>query len=322
MKQKSIWCAVGLALAAVAPSGFAGYPEKPIRLIVPFPAGGPTDAMARLVSQKAAEAMGQQLIVDNIGGAGGVIAAEAAARAAPDGYTLFFGTTGTIAINPALYTKVRYSPEKDFAPITLVAKSANILLVPPALPVRSVRELIQYAKANPGRLSFGSAGNGSSNHLSGELLKTMAGIDMMHIPYKGTAAAMSDLLGGRISLMFDTIITGMQQVKAGKLRALGVTSPQRSDAAPDVPTIGEAGVPGFDVTIWFGVLVPAAVPRELVARLYGDIAKAVQTPDTKAKFAALGAEVAGSSPEQFAQQIRADIAKWAKVVKDSGARID
>ncbi|MBI2313671.1 MAG: tripartite tricarboxylate transporter substrate binding protein [Betaproteobacteria bacterium] len=314
-----IFLSLGTALSLPAA---AGYPEKPVRLIVPFPAGGPTDAMARVVAQKLSINVGQQFIVDNIGGAGGAIAAQSAARAAPDGYTLFFGTTGTLAINPALYSKLAYNPQKDFLPISLVANSANMLLVHPSVPAASVKELVANARANPGKLTFGSAGNGSSNHLSGELLKTMAGIDMVHVPYKGTAPAMNDLLGGRLSMMFDTVITGMQHVKNGKLRALGVTSPTRSSVAPDLPTISEAGVPGFEVTIWFGILAPAETPKDIVATLQREIAKAVQSPDIKEKFASMGAEAVGSNGEQFALTIRNDLVKWAKVVKDSGARID
>jgi len=313
--------AAAALLASAAIPARAAFPEKPIRLIVPFPAGGPTDAMARLMSQKAAPVLGQQIVVDNIGGAGGVIAAETAARAPADGYTLFFATTGTIAINPTLYANARYAPEKDFMPVTLVATSANVLLVHPSVPAHNVRELIRFAKANPGKLMFGSAGNGSSNHLSGELLKSMTGIDIVHVPYKGTAAATTDLLSGRLPMMFDTIITGMPHVAAGKLRALGVTGTARSEAAPGVPTIAESGIPGFDVTIWFGVVAPAGV-KEPVSRLNQDIVKAVSTPDTRARFAALGADVSASTPEQFGQRMRADIAKWSKVVKESGARID
>ena len=298
------------------------YPDKAVKLIIPFPPGGPTDGMARLVGQKLAETWKQAVIIDNRGGAGGSIAAEAAAKSPSDGYTLFFATTGTQAINPSLYEKLAYDPIKDFSPISLVATTANILVVNPSLPVRSVRELIAYAKANPGTLTFGSAGNGSSNHLSGELFKSMAGVSMTHAPYKGSAAALNDLLGGQISMMWDVLSTAMPHANAGKTRPLGVTSLQRSTIAPDVPTIAESGLLGYEVTLWFGILAPSLTPKAIVDKINADLKVILSTPDMKERLAKLGAEPAYTTPEQFAALEKSDIAKWGKVVKASGAKVD
>lgn len=321
---KVVLLSLSATLSVIPPSGAAAeaYPTKPVRLVVPFPAGGPTDGMARIIGQKLTEKWGQQVVVDNRGGAGGAIAAENAAKSAPDGYTLFFGTTGTQTINPSLYSKLSYDPVKDFAPISVVATTANMLVVHPSLPVKSVKELIEYAKANPGKLSFGSAGNGSSNHLSGELFKTMAGVDMVHVPYKGGAAALTDLLGGLLSLMFDVISTAMPHVRTGKIRALGVTSPKRSAIAPDLPTIAESGLPGFEVVIWYGVLAPAGTPNAIVSKINSDLVTILQAPDAKERLASLGAEPAGTTPTEFAELMKTDTAKWSKVVKASGARVD
>lgn len=312
--------AVGLTYGTVSAAG--GYPERPIRMVVPFPAGGPTDGMARLVGQKLTESLGQQVVIDNRGGAGGAIAAELVAKSNPDGYTLLFGTTGTQAINPSLYKRLGYQPEVDFVPVTMVATTANVLLVNPELKVGSVKELIALARAKPGQLTYGSAGNGSSNHLSGELFKALAGIDVVHIPYKGSAAATTDLLGGRLSFMFDTLGSGMPNVQAGKLKALAVTAPQRSSAAPDLPTLSEAGVPGYDLTIWMGILAPAGTSKEIVARLQGETAKALHGSDLVERLHGMGADPVGNTPEAFAAQIKADTVKWGRIVKESGAQID
>ena len=298
------------------------YPEKPVKLVVPFPPGGPTDGMARIIGQKLAEKWGQPVIVENRGGAGGAIAAETAAKSPPDGYTLFFGTTGTQTINPSLYAKLPYDPVKDFAPISMVATATNVLVVHPGLPVKSVKELIEYAKANPGKLTFGSAGSGSSNHLAGELLKSMAGIDMAHIPYKGSAPALTDLMGGQISMMFDVLSTAMPHIATGKTRALGVTSPKRSSIAPDIPTVAESGLPGYEVVIWFGVLAPARTPAPIVDKVSQDLAALMKMPDLKERLSQLGSEPVGTTPAQFADLMKNDTAKWSKVVKASGARVD
>ena len=310
-----------LALFAVIASAQT-YPTKPIRLVVPFPPGGATDILARDVAQKLTEAWGQQVIVDNRPGAGGNIGSELVAKSAPDGYTLEMGTVGTHAINASLYAKMPYDHVKDFAPVILVAGVPNVLVVNPAVPANSVAELIAYAKANPGKLNFASSGNGTSIHLSGELFKVMAGVQMTHVPYKGSSPALQDLLGGQVQLMFDNLPPSLPQIKAGKLRALAVTSLARAPALPDVPTMAEAGLPGYEASSWFGVLAPAGTPPAIVAKLNAEIAKWLATPEAKEKLSKQGANAAGGTPEDFAKHIAAETAKWAKVVKDSGAKID
>jgi len=310
---------VGLSMP---PASAADYPTKPIRLVVPFPPGGTTDILARAVAQKLSETWNQQVIVDNRPGAGGNIGSDLVAKAAPDGYTLVMGTVGTHAINPNLYAKMPYDHVKDFAPVILVAGVPNVLVVNPSLPVHSVKELIDYAKANPGKLNFASSGNGTSIHLSGELFKTMAGVQMTHVPYKGSSPALADLMGGQVQLMFDNLPSSLGLIKGGKLRAIAVTSATRAAALPDVPTIAESGLPGFEASSWFGVLAPAATPHEIVAKLNGTIALWLATPEAKEKLLAQGAIAAGGSPEDFARHIDRETAKWAKVVKASGAHID
>jgi len=315
--------ALGASLALVASWASAqAYPVKPIRIVVPFPPGGATDILARDVAQKLTEAWGQQVIVDNRPGAGGNIGSELVAHSAPDGYTLEMGTVGTHAINASLYAKMPYDHVKDFAPVILVAGVPNVLVVNNAVPANSVAELIAYAKANPGKLNFASSGNGTSIHLSGELFKVMAGVQMTHIPYKGSAPALQDLLGGQVQLMFDNLPPSLPQIKAGKVRALAVTSLTRAPALPDVPTIAESGLPGFEASSWFGILAPAGTPPAIVAKLNAEIAKWLATPEAKEKLAKQGANAAGGTPEDFAKHIAAETAKWAKVVKDSGAKID
>ncbi len=309
-----------LALAGAVGTG--RYPTKPIRLVVPFPPGGATDILARNVAQKLTEAWGQQVIVDNRPGAGGNIGSELVAKSAPDGYTLVMGTVGTHAINASLYAKMPYDHVKDFVPVILVAGVPNVLVVNPSVPVNSVAELIAYAKANPGKLNFASSGNGTSIHLSGELFKVMAGVQITHIPYKGSAPALQDLLGGQVQLMFDNLPPSLPLIKAGKLRALAVTSATRAAALPDVPTMAEAGLPGFEASSWFGVLAPAGTPPAIVAKLNAEIGKWLASPDAKEKLLAQGANAAGGTPEDFAKHIQAETAKWAKVVKESGAKVD
>jgi tripartite-type tricarboxylate transporter receptor subunit TctC len=315
--------ALGASLALVAVWASAQtYPVKPIRIVVPFPPGGATDILARDVAQKLTEAWGQQVIVDNRPGAGGNIGSELVAHSAPDGYTLEMGTVGTHAINASLYAKMPYDHVKDFAPVILVAGVPNVLVVNNAVPANSVAELIAYAKANPGKLNFASSGNGTSIHLSGELFKVMAGVQMTHIPYKGSAPALQDLLGGQVQLMFDNLPPSLPQIKAGKVRALAVTSLTRAPALPDVPTVAESGLPGFEASSWFGILAPAGTPPAIVAKLNAEIAKWLATPEAKEQLAKQGANAAGGTPEEFAKHIAAETAKWAKVVKDSGAKID
>ena len=310
------------ALAAAPMAGAQAYPAKPIRIVVPFPPGGATDILARAVAQKLTDAWGQAVVVDNRPGAGGNIGSEIVAKAAPDGYTLEMGTVGTHAINASLYAKMPYDHVKDFAPVILVAGVPNVLVVNPSLPVSSVQDLIAYAKANPGKLNFASSGNGTSIHLAGELFKVMAGVQMTHIPYKGSAPALQDLIGGQVQLMFDNLPPSLPHIKAGKLRALAVTSATRSSALPDTPTIAESGLPGFEASSWFGVLAPAGTPPAIIARLNAEIGAWLASAEAKEKMLALGANIGGGSPEDFARHIAAETAKWQKVVKASGAKVD
>ena len=316
--------AAGALLAAFAllSHAQAPFPSKPIRIVVPFPAGGTTDILARAVAQKLTETMGQTVVVDNRPGAGGNIGAELVAKSPPDGYTLLMGTVGTHAINASLYAKMPYDHVRDFAPVILVAGVPNVLVVNPSVPANNVQELIAYIKANPGKVNFASSGSGTSIHLAGELFKTMAGVSMTHVPYKGSAPAVTDLLGGQVQLMFDNLPSALPQIKAGKLRALAVTSAQRASALPDVPTVAEAGLPGFDATSWFGLLAPAGTPKDVVAKLNAEVAKWLASPEAREKLASQGAIAAGQSPEDFTRHIAAETAKWQKVVKESGAKVD
>ncbi len=311
-----------LASTATQAQGVAAFPKQAVTLVVPFPAGGPTDAMARLLAQKLSDRLGQQVVIDNRGGAGGGIAAELVARAPADGHTLFFGTTGTMSINPSLYKKLRYDPVKDFAPVSLMATTMNVLVVNPEVPAKNLAELVQLAKSKPGELAYGSAGNGSSNHLSGELFKFIAGVQVSHVPYRGSSPALVDLLGGRIAMMFDTIAVQTQNIAAGKVRALAVTGPRRSPLLPEVPTAQEAGLKGFDVTIWFGVLAPAGTPAPIIERLNREIVAVMATDDMRKRMQADGAEARTTTPAEFAVLIKQDTAKWAPVVKASGATLD
>jgi tripartite-type tricarboxylate transporter receptor subunit TctC len=318
---------VAVALTLVATGAWAqapapSYPTKPIRLVVPFPPGGATDILARAVGQRLTDVWAQSVVIDNRPGAGGNIGTELVAKSAPDGYTLEMGTVGTHAINASLYSKLPYDHVKDFVPVILVAGVPNVLVVNPSLPVSSVAELIAYAKANPGKLNFASSGNGTSIHLSGELFKTMAGVQMTHVPYKGSAPALQDLLGGQVQLMFDNLPPSLPNIKAGKLKALAVTSATRAPALPDVPTMAEAGLPGFEASSWFGILAPAGTPPAIVAKLNAEVAKWLASPEAQEKLLALGANPAGGTPEDFAKHIAAETAKWAKVVKESGAKVD
>ena len=300
----------------------AAYPNKPITIIVPFSAGGTTDILARVVGLHMGTTLGQPVIVDNRAGAGGNIGGQAAARATPDGYTIFMGTVGTHAINQSLYKKMPFDPIKDFAPLSRVAMVPNLLVANPGQPYNNVKELIAYAKANPGKVTFGSSGNGSSIHLSGELFKQMTGVDMQHVPYRGSAPAVADLLGGQIAIMFDNMPSAIPHVKGDKLRALAVTTAKRSPALPNVPTIAESGVPGYEATSWFGLLAPAKTPADVVNKLNGAIMKALADPEVKTKLAEQGAEPYAEKPEQFAAFIQSETAKWGKVVKQSGASLD
>ena len=310
-----------LALSAAAAVA-QPYPSKPIRLVVPFPAGGTTDILAREAGQRLSLSLGQSVVIDNRPGAAGNIGSELVAKSAPDGYTLLMATVSTHAINPNLYARLPYDHIKDFAPVVLVAGVPNVLEVTPSLPVHSVADLIKLAKEKPGQINFASSGSGTSIHLSGELFKTMAGVDMTHVPYKGSAPAITDLIGGQVQVMFDNLPSSLPQIKAGKLRAIAVTSAQRAPALPDIPTIAESGLPGFEATSWFGIVAPAGTPPTIIARINADVNQWLQSPEAKEKLLAQGAVAAGGSPEQFAAYIHAETEKWARVVKASGAKAE
>jgi tripartite-type tricarboxylate transporter receptor subunit TctC len=304
-------------LIAIPVLAQTGYPSKPVRFIVPSSAGGGTDIIARAIAQKLSEALGQQFVVENKPGAGQMIGLEAAARAPADGHTLVMSAS-TLAINPVMYKKVPYDPLRDFAPITQAASLPNVLVVHPSLPVKSVAELIALAKREPGKIAYASAGVGTSPQMSVELLKSLAGIDLLHVPYKGTTPGVVDLLAGQVGVMTPNVLTALPHIKAGKLRALAVTSGKRSEALPDVPTIAEAGVAGYESVQWYGVLAPAGTARAIVERLHAEIVRALRAGDVRERLAADGAEPVGSSPEEFAAFIRAEIVKWAKVAKAAG----
>ena len=312
-------CLASLAAAQV-PSG--AYPTHPVKLVVPFPPGGPLDVTGRAIAQKLTEAWGQSVVVDNRPGAGGNIGADLVAKSPPDGYTILMGALSTHAVNPSLYAKMPYDAVRDFAPITLVAITPNVLVVNPSLPVRSVQELIAYAKANPNKLSFGSGSNGSAGHLAGELFKADTGTDIVHVPYKGAAPAMQALLAGDTQLMFDNLASAMPQVKAGKLRALAVTTAVRSKLVPDLPTMAEAGLAGFDISTWFGLFAPTGTPADVIAKWNAEVTKILDSPEMRERLNAQGAEPALTTPAQFAAFIASEIPKYARIVKISGAKVD
>lgn len=313
---------LGVALVAASAIAQAGYPDKPVRLVVPFPAGGAADIMARGLANRLGTELGQQVVIDNRGGAGGTAAAEAVVRSAPDGYTLFFGTMGTQAINPALYAKLRYDPIKDFAPVSLTHTTPRVLVVHSSVPAKNIRELIALAKSKPQTLSYGSAGSGSSSHMAGALFESVAGVDMLHVPYKGSAPLLVDLLAGRLSMTFDSYAVYEEHIKAGKVRALGVTSRTRMASLPNVPTIAESGLPGYEVANWLGVLAPAGTPREVIGTLNAAIVRSMATPALRQQLVGLGIEPTSGTPEDFSSLIRAEIPKWAEIVKKSGATAD
>ncbi len=321
MKKLALWSAAAAALSFALPAQAADFPTKPITLVVPFAPGGPTDAMARTLA--AAVKIGQPVIVENRAGAGGNLGAEAVARAAADGHTLLFGTSGPLAINVSLYKKIGYDPVKSFAPVMQIGHLPNVLVVNPGIPAKNVKELIAYGKANPGKLSYASSGNGASSHLAGVLFNNLAGTDFAHIPYKGTGPALNDLLGGQVAMTFTDVLTALPHIKSGKLRALGVTSKERSQALPEVPTIAEQGIAGFDVSVFFGLVVPAGTPKDVVDKLNQGFADALKQPEVRKTLLAQGLEFAPStSPEQLGSFIQAEVVKWRGVVKSSGAEID
>jgi tripartite-type tricarboxylate transporter receptor subunit TctC len=298
------------------------WPTRPVRLVVPAPAGSAPDFLSRLMSPKLTEIWGQSIIVENVLGAGGNIGTDKVAKAAPDGYTMLFNTIGPIAVNISLYKTLPYHPQNDFIPISLVSKTPNILAVHPSLPVNNLKELIAYAKANPGKLRYGSAGSGTSNHLSAELLKSMTGTDMLHIPYKSSAQMTTDLLGGQMELMFHNAPVILPHVKSGAIRGIAISTTKRSPAAPDLPTLDEAGVPGFEVTAWFGFMAPAKTPQAVIDKVHGDVVKVLAMPDIRERMMEQIAEPIGSTPAEYAAFIASEITKWAKVVKESGAVVE
>ena len=310
---------LGCVPMAVAAQG--AYPTKPIRMIVPYPPGGPTDVLGRIVAQKLSESLGQQVVVENRPGASGMIGSELVAKAAPDGYTLL--TNASIhVINPSLYPKMNFDVLRDFAPVSLIAQVPLILVVNPALPVKSVSELIALGKAQPNRLNFASSGNAAAPHLAGESFKIATGMQMQHVPYKGSAPAVADLMGGQVQLMFDSMPSAMPHVKSGKIRALAVTTAKRSPTVPDLPTVAESGVPGFDISTWYGVWAPAGTPKDIVNKVAAEMAKVLQQPAVRERLAALGAEPAGNTPEEFAAYCQSELAKWSRIVRQSGAKAD
>ena len=322
--RKILVYAVGVVLGCAAWAAWPqAYPAKPVRMVVPYPAGGYYDLLARVIGQKLGEMWGQTLVVDNRAGANGIVGTELVAKSAPDGYTLEMGGIGPHGINPGLYGKLPYDAVRDFAPVIHVANAPNVLVVHPSVPAASVAQLIALAKARPGQLNYASNGSGSSPHLSAEMFASMAGIKIQHVPYKGSAPAVADILAGQVTLLFGTMGDVVPHIRAGKLRALAVTGARRIPALPDVPTMIEAGVPGYEAVAWFGVMAPAATPRPIVLKLNQDIARTMQMPDVLDKITAQGsAEIVGGSPEQFGAFVRAEIAKWAKIIKQSGAKAD
>jgi tripartite-type tricarboxylate transporter receptor subunit TctC len=319
-----LMCAALLLAATtlLATTANAQFPNKPIKIVVPFTAGGTTDILARAVGAELQKTLGQPVVIENRAGAGGNIGADVVAKSSPDGHTLLMGTVGTHGINVTLYPKMPYDAVKDFAPVSLVAGVPNVLVAAPSFAPNSVKELIDAAKKEPNKLTFASSGSGTSIHLSAELFKLLANVQMTHIPYKGSAAALPDVMSGQVNVMFDNAPSVIQHIRGGKLKALAVTSATRSPALPGVPTIAEAGLPGYEASSWFGVLAPAGTPKDIIDKLSETIAKALQTPEMKERLSAQGAEAVGSNPDQFTTHIKAEIDKWSKVVKASGAKVD
>ncbi|CAM3526549.1 tripartite tricarboxylate transporter substrate binding protein [Bordetella sputigena] len=313
--------AAAAALCAGSAPAQAAYPDKPVRIVVGFSAGGTTDVIARIMAKELTEALGQSFVIENKPGAGSNIGTEYVARSAPDGYTLYFVAV-TSAINQTLYSKLNFDLVKDFAPVALAAKVPNVLVVNPQVPVKSVKELVDYAKAHPGKLAFASSGSGTSIHMAGELFKLKAGVDVLHVPYKGSAPALTDLIGGQVQFMFDNMPSSWPHVQSGKLRALAVTTKERSPTAPDLPTMAESGFPGFDVSSWFGLIAPKGTPPEVIKTLNTAMIKALDKPEVKDAFDKLGAVPSKTTPEQFGQFIQSEVQTWATVVKASGARVD
>ena len=316
---------VAVAIALSMTPMFAraqAWPSKPLKVIVPFTAGGSTDTVARIVAEKLSTRLGQPVIVDNRAGAGGAVGSDVAAKSPPDGYTMLVGTSSTMAIAPHVYTHLPYDPTRDFAPVILLGTADIMIVVNSQVPVRSVRELVAYAKANPGKLTFASGGNGSISHLLGEYFKSMAGIEMLHVPYKGDAQMVTDLLGGQVDMAFGTAVAFLPHVKSGKVVAIAVTNPTRSTTQAQLPTVSESGVPGYEAVQWFGIAVPTGTPREVIVRLNDEIRAILALPDVRARFTELGFDVVGDKPEEFAAFLRAESAKWKKIADIAGTKLD
>jgi tripartite-type tricarboxylate transporter receptor subunit TctC len=313
---------LGVLAALVAQSGHGAYPEKPVRLIMPFPAGGSGDFVARVLAQRLTERMGQQFVVENRPGGAGTIGADAVAKARPDGYTLLLGTISSHAINPALYPSMPYDPVADVVAVSQVVFIPNVLVVNPAVPARSVQELVSLAKAKPHQLLYATAGYGTSHHISAELFKRMAGVDLVHTPFKGNAAALLDLVGGRVQLMFDNVSNPLSQIRAGKLRPLATTGPTRSPVLPDIPTMAEAGFPSYEVRSWFGLFAPKGTPQTVLERLSAETRQALSDPTVRERLASNGFEPKGSMPAEFGAFVRSEIARWGQVVRELGIKVE
>ena len=321
--KRLLRCAILTALALNALAAFPqGYPAKPIRMIIGFPPGGGTDIIGRIVAQRMSEGLKQQLIIDNRGGASGLIGAELAAKAPPDGYTIMMAHIAAMSILPSLYSKMSYDPVRDFAPISLVAISPQLVVAHPSLPAKNIKELIALAKSRPGEIHFASVGNGSVQHLAGEMFNIQAGVKMVHVPYKGGGPSAIDLMAGHVQLSFDVIPVVIGFVKAGKLRPIAVTSEKRTALLPDVPTVNESGLKGFDLSTWWGLVAPSAVSKDVVARLHAEAVKALQLPDVKERILANGAEPVGNSAEEFATFIRNERAKYARIAREANIKLD
>jgi tripartite-type tricarboxylate transporter receptor subunit TctC len=320
----SLLAVLALALActeALAQPTADAYPSKPIRFILPFPPGGGTDILGRVIAERLSASLGQPVVIENRGGAGGNVGAEAAAKSPPDGYTIVL-VAPSLAISPSLYTKLNYDPVKDLAPVSLVGTVPNVLVTNPSVPAQNLAEFIALAKAAPGGMNFGSGGNGTSNHLAGELFNIQAGVKLVHVPYKGVNLAMNDVLAGQVQMVVIGIPAALPFIRAGRLRALAVIAPARAPALPEVPTAAEAGLPNYEVTTWYGVLAPSGTPRPIITRLNAELARAMHAPELKERLAATGTEPRTSTPEEFAEFIRQEIAKWGKVVREAGLKAD
>ena len=322
MRPRTLASIAGIALVAASAAPAQSFPNRPVRILVPFPAGAGVDIVARMIGQPLTDAWGQAVVVDNRPGAGGTIACELVAKAAPDGYTLLLGNISTFAMAPSLYKTVNYDPVRSFAPITLIDTSANVLIVHPSVPATSTQALIALAKARPGQINYASAGSGTSPHLAAELFKSMAGVDLVHVPYKGSPQALTDLLGGQTQLMFASLVSALPHVRQARLRALGVTTLKRAAALPEVPTISESGLRGYDVSVWMGIVAPAGTLPPVIAQLNRQIAAILQTPEIRERLAVQGLEAVSNTPAEFGSYIAAEVRKWAAVIKQAGVVAD